>query len=123
LRAVRSSGPGGQNINKVASKVELHIDVERIVGLDDGARARLRRLTQAHQDSEGQLLVTSQRTRSQGDNLEDAFEKVRALVLRAMVRPKPRRATKPSRAARERRLAEKRHASDRKRQRRTRSDD
>jgi ribosome-associated protein len=117
LRAVRGSGPGGQNVNKVASKVELRVDLARIEGLPDDARRRLDALTAGRQDADGQLVMTSQRTRDQHRNLEDAREKVIALVRRALVRPRPRRATKPTQAARQRRLDEKRQASARKRAR------
>jgi ribosome-associated protein len=112
LHAVRSSGPGGQNVNKVASKVELRVDLQRIEGLDAGARARLRSIVAGALDADGWLLVTSQRTRDQRANLEDAREKVRAAVLAAMVRPKPRRKTKPSRGSVERRLGEKKRRGE-----------
>jgi ribosome-associated protein len=107
MHAVRSGGPGGQNVNKVASKVELRVDTAGIIGLDDHARARLAMLTMGSLDSEGKILVTSQATRDQHRNLEDAREKVRVLIARALERPKPRRKTRPSRASVERRLQEK----------------
>jgi ribosome-associated protein len=112
LHAVRSSGPGGQNVNKVASKVELRVDLQRIEGLDPGARARLRSMVAGALDADGWLLVTSQRTRDQRANLDDAREKVRAAVLAAMVRPKPRRKTKPSKGSVERRLGEKKRRGE-----------
>jgi len=117
LRAVRSSGPGGQNVNKVASKVELRVDLDRVVGLDPGARARLRALATGRLDADGRLLVTSQRFRDQPRNLEDAIEKVRALFTRALRPPKPRRPTRATRASRERRLDAKKKAAARKRAR------
>jgi ribosome-associated protein len=107
MQASRSGGPGGQNVNKVSSKVELRVELERIAGLDAGAIGRLRALTAGRLDAEGRLLVVSQRSRDQRANLEDAREKVRALVLRALEVPRRRRPTRPTRGSTERRLAEK----------------
>jgi ribosome-associated protein len=118
LRMVRSSGPGGQNVNKVASKVELRVDLEQVQGLDEGARRRLAEAASRRRDADGRLLVTSQRTRDQGRNLEDARNKVAAMVAGSLRAPKPRRPTHGTRAARERRLAEKKRAGARKRERR-----
>jgi ribosome-associated protein len=115
VRAVRSSGPGGQNVNKVASKIELRVELERIEGLGADARARLDASTALRRDAEGRLLVTSQRTRDQGRNLEDAREKVRRLVAAALVAPRKRRRTRPTAGARERRLSEKKRAGAKKR--------
>lgn len=117
LRASRSAGPGGQNVNKVASKVELRVDLDRIAGVTPEARARLLALSASRRDREGRLVVTSQRTRDQRRNLEDAREKVRELVARALVAPRPRRPTRVTAQARERRLARKRRAASRKRER------
>lgn len=103
-RSVRSSGPGGQNVNKVASRIELLVELSGIEGLDDGARARLDVLTRNKRDADGRLRVTAQESRDRSRNLETAREKVRRLVALALVVPKARRATRPSRAAHERRL-------------------
>jgi ribosome-associated protein len=122
-RAVRSSGPGGQNVNKVASKIELRVDLAAVSGLTAPARARLKALAAGRLDAEGRLLVTSQRTRDQLRNLEDARDKVKKIVERALKVPRPRRITQPSPAAVERRLRRKRERSDVKRVRKARPDD
>jgi ribosome-associated protein len=111
MHAVRSGGPGGQNVNKVASKVEMRVDISRIAGLDASARARLRVITAGSLDADGRILVTSQRTRDQRSNVEDARDKIRTAILRAMERPRARRKTRPTRGSVERRIDEKKRRS------------
>jgi len=116
-RAVRSSGPGGQNVNKVASKVELHVSLDEIEGLSSGARARLARAVAKRRDADGLWLLTSQRTRDQGRNLEDATAKVVDAIAQALVAPRPRRPTRATAASRERRMRSKHRKASVKQQR------
>ena len=115
--AVRASGPGGQNVNKVASKIDLRFDFEDSTALSDELKARLRQKAAARLDAEGLIQITSQLTRNQPDNLEDARQKLAALLASALAVPKARRKTKPSRAKKARRVADKRVHAEKKQNR------
>ena len=108
LAFIRSSGPGGQNVNKVASAVQLRFDLAGTRVLSDPVKARLRRLAGRRLTDDGALLIVARETRSQEQNRRLAFERLQELISHALIEPKRRIATRPSRGAKERRLETKR---------------
>ena len=112
---IRSSGPGGQNVNKVATAVRLRFDVRRSAVLDDEVKVRLLALAGRRATKEGELVLLGQRHRTQEKNRQDVLARLAELVARALVAPRKRRATKPTRAAGARRLRAKKLQADRKR--------
>jgi ribosome-associated protein len=101
---VRSSGPGGQNVNKLATAVQLRFDVRGSPSLPGDVRARLERLAGARLTNDGVLVISAQRHRTQLRNRQDALERLIDLIRQAAIRPRPRRPTKPTAGSRERRI-------------------
>mgnify|MGYP000106046914 CR=1 FL=1 len=121
FRYDRSSGPGGQNVNKVNSKVTLRWSVVNSTSLPEEVRARLLQKLGGRITKNGEIVVASQRYRDQPRNQEDCLEKVRKMLEQVATAPKRRKPTKPTRGSRERRLKDKRVRSDTKRGRRNTS--
>ncbi len=122
-RFVRASGPGGQNVNKVATAVQLRFDAAGSAALDDAMRRRLRRLAGRRMSGQGVLVIAARRWRSQAKNRQDAFDRLAALI-EAAARPAPRRKeSKPPAASKKRRLEAKRRRARAKRARRPAAED
>ena len=106
---VRASGPGGQNVNKVSSAVQIRFDLSGSRSLPQDVRERLARLAGRRLTGDGVIVIIAQRHRTQERNRQDALDRLIALIQRAAVAPVPRRPTKPTAGARERRLQSKKH--------------
>ena len=113
----RGGGPGGQNVNKLNTKAELWLALGGVVGMSDAALARLANSAGSNLTAAGEIHISSSVHRTQERNRQDALEKLRELVVRALVEPKKRRKTRPTKASKRRRLEAKRHRGEIKSQR------
>jgi ribosome-associated protein len=122
IQFIRSSGPGGQNVNKVSTAAQLHFDLSGSPSLPAGLKARAARLAGSRLTNEGVIVISADRFRTQALNRDDAVARLLELLREAAIPPKPRRATRPTLASKQRRLEHKSQRSGVKRLRRTRPD-
>jgi len=118
----RSGGPGGQNVNKVSTKVTLRVRASELLGLSEAEIERVKLVLANRVTKEGEIVITSEEERSQRTNLERAYFRMEALITGAARLPKTRKATKPSKAAKEKRLLAKRRQSQKKSERAKQAD-
>jgi ribosome-associated protein len=109
IQFARSGGPGGQNVNKLNTKAELWVPLDKIVGMDEAGRLRLRTAAGKRLTRDDVLHISAQTERTQERNRQAVLDRLRALIAQALIAPKPRKRTKPSKTAKRRRLEAKRH--------------